>query len=73
VLRLTVPYRPRFFVPLVLLHASLALRLAGDAAGWPQAVRWGALLSALALLAFVANTAIAAFGSRRRPLAAPSR
>jgi hypothetical protein len=73
VLRLTVPYRPRFFVPLALLHASLALRLAGDAAGWPHAVRWGALLSALALLAFVANTAIAAFGSRRRPLAAPTR
>ena len=33
VLRVTVPYHPVFYAPLVLLQASLALRVAGDAAG----------------------------------------
>ncbi len=53
VLRVSVPYRPVFYAPLVLLQASLALRLAGDAAGATAASRWGALGSALALVAFV--------------------
>jgi hypothetical protein len=73
VLRVTVPFRPRFWAPLALLHASLALRLAGDALGAAAPLRWGAALSALALLAFVVNTALAAFGARRRPVAAPGR
>ncbi|MCO5122262.1 MAG: hypothetical protein M9915_00745 [Rhizobacter sp.] len=56
VLRVAVPYHPGFYVPLVLLHAGLALRVAGDAAGSFEAVRWGGLLSAVALIAFIANT-----------------
>ena len=32
-LRVKVPYAPVFYVPLALLHASVALRLAGDAGG----------------------------------------
>lgn len=65
VLRVAVPYHPVFYAPLVLLHASLALRLAGDAAGQFGWTRWGALLSALALLAFIANTALAVLRGRR--------
>jgi hypothetical protein len=65
VLRVAVPYHPVFYAPLVLLHASLALRLAGDAAGQFGWTRWGALLSAVALLAFIANTALAVLRGRR--------
>lgn len=65
VLRVAVPYHPRFYVPLLLLHASLALRLLGDAAGQFEWRRWGALLSALALLGFVASTAAAVVQARR--------
>lgn len=53
VLRVAVPYHPVFYVPLLMLHASIALRLAGDASGdwsWRSA---GGLLNALALVAFI--------------------
>ncbi|MCC6851811.1 MAG: hypothetical protein IT502_05805 [Rubrivivax sp.] len=56
VLRVTMPYDAGFYVPLALLHAALALRVAGDAAGVYAWTRWGGLLTALALLAFVLNT-----------------
>jgi len=65
VLRVAVPYHPVFYAPLALLHASLALRLAGDAGGSFDLRRWGALLSALALVAFIANTATAVLRGRR--------
>ena len=65
VLRVAVPYHPGFYAPLLLLHVSLALRLAGDAGGSFDLKRWGALLSALALVAFIANTAAAVLRGRR--------
>jgi hypothetical protein len=65
VLRVSVPYHPGFYAPLLLLHASVALRLAGDAGGWFDLKRWGALLSALALVAFIANTATAVLRGQR--------
>lgn len=71
VLRVTIAYHPVFYAPLLLLHASLLLRLAGDAALSFPAVRLGGLLNALALAAFIASTAAAAWrGTRvraRRP------
>jgi hypothetical protein len=67
VLRVTLPYHPSFYAPLALLHASLALRLAGHAGLGFHVTRWGALLSALALAAFVANTAAAVPRGRTRP------
>ena len=65
VLRVAVPFHPGFYAPLGLLHASLVLRLAGDATGSFELTRWGGLLSALALLAFIANTATAVLRGRR--------
>ena len=65
VLRVAVPYHPGFHAPLLLLHASLLLRLAGDAGGSFDLRRWGALLSALALVAFIAHTATAVLRGRR--------
>jgi hypothetical protein len=65
VLRVTMVYHPSSYAPLALLHASLALRLAGDASGQIAWARWGALLSAVALLAFIANTVAAVLRGRR--------
>jgi hypothetical protein len=65
VLRVAVPYHPVFYAHLVLLHASLLLRLGGDAAGNPAWTRWGALLSALALIGFILNTVLAVLRGAR--------
>ena len=64
VLGIGVPYRPRFYVHLVLLHASLVLRIVGDLGSWSAGRQWGGLLNALAILVFLGNTASAAL--RRR-------
>jgi len=65
VLRVAVPYHPTFYLPLALLHGSLALRLAGDATGQFDWVRTGGLLNALALAAFIAGTLSAVVRGRR--------
>ena len=65
VLRVTMRYHPSFYAPLALLHFALALRLAGDAGGDPDWVRWGGLLGAAALLAFIASTAVAVLRGQR--------
>ncbi|MEO8542590.1 MAG: hypothetical protein ABI434_03360 [Burkholderiaceae bacterium] len=56
VLRVKVPYNQVFYAPLALLHGALAIRLAGDAVGNFDLRRWGAMLGAVALLAFIVNT-----------------
>jgi hypothetical protein len=49
-----LPYRPVLYVPLVLLHASLLLRLAGgDWAGNTDAWQWGGSLNEVAILLFL--------------------
>ena len=53
VLRVAVPYHPVFYLPLAILHASLALRLWGDGAAdaaWRAA---GAMSNAVALALFI--------------------
>ena len=65
VLRVTVPYHGYFYVPLALLHASLLVRVAGDAAGRPDLTRAGGLLNALALAAFIIGTATAVVRGQR--------
>ena len=64
VLHVKLPYHPSFYAPLALLHASLALRLCGDASGSFDLRRLGGLLNALALLAFIANSAFAVWRGR---------
>jgi hypothetical protein len=70
VARLPMPFRPRFYAHLAVLHAGLALRVAGDLAGSGELRRWGALLNAVALAVFAASTAAAA-APVLRPRAAP--
>ena len=52
-------FRPLFYAHVVLLQATLVLRLAGDVAGWLPGRQVGGLLNALALLLFLANTVAA--------------
>ncbi len=65
VLGLAVPYTPRFYIHLVLLHAGLLLRIAGDLLPNMALRRWGGLLNALVLLFFLANTFTAVIGGSR--------
>jgi hypothetical protein len=65
VLRVAVPYHPTFYVPLALLHASLLVRVAGDAVGNPVWTAIGGGANALALVAFVVGTATAVARGRR--------
>jgi hypothetical protein len=63
VLGVSMAFRPRFYAHLALLHASVALRVAGglDSAwsdgSWGRARPWGGLLNLIALVVFLANTA----------------
>jgi hypothetical protein len=57
VMGVAVTYRPVFHVPLALLHASVALRIAGDCAAWLPGRRWGGLLNAVAIVIFFATMA----------------
>ncbi len=57
ILRLQIRFTPRFWIHLVLLHAGLALRLAGDVAGVYELRAWGALANVVAILLFLAQTA----------------
>lgn len=53
VLRRPLPYRPVFYWPVALLHASLLVRLVGgDAWGDPTAWQWGGTFNVVAVLAF---------------------
>jgi len=65
VMRVALPYHPLFYVPLALLHAATALRVVGDLAGRFEWIRWGGLLGALALAAFIASTLGAVWRGRR--------
>lgn len=64
-----IPFRRIFWVHLALLHASLAMRLAGDARPWLPWRQWGALGNAAAILLFflvTAGTAATAAAVARR-------
>jgi hypothetical protein len=53
VLGTPINYSPYYYTPLVLLHLSLFVRLAGDFSGWTIVRQWGGLLNALAILLFL--------------------
>ena len=56
VARRRMRYSPWMYAPLALLHASLLVRIAGDA-GVPAWRAWGGVLNAIAILAFAATLA----------------
>ena len=58
-------YQPRFYLQLIVLHASVALRLLGDLVeGLGRWRAWGGLLNMCALLLFLLNTISSVIGSR---------
>ncbi|HVA85160.1 MAG TPA: hypothetical protein VNF73_02455 [Candidatus Saccharimonadales bacterium] len=60
VLRLPLPYQPRFYWHLALLHAGLLLRVVGgDVLGSQAAWQAGGILNVTALLLFVGSSAVA--------------
>jgi len=63
-----LPYHPRFYLHLALLHIGLALRVLGDLALWPAARQWGGLLNVVAILIFLASSAAAVAGAARPTL-----
>lgn len=66
VLRVALPFHRGLWAPLALLHATLALRVAGAALEAPALARWGALGGAAAIVLFVAALVFGALGSTRR-------
>lgn len=63
----SIAFHRGFYAPVAILNASLALRLAGDFTEIHWARPWGGLLNAVAILLFLATTAVAvARGSRLR-------
>ncbi len=65
-----IPFRPAFYVPLGLLHASLAVRVAGDAAGLGPWRGLGGALNVGAIILFLGVTLAAARFGAARPLTA---
>ena len=65
VLRVAVPYAAWLYLPLVLLHASLALRVAGELFGQASLHAAGAAGNAVALGAFIVTTATLVLRARR--------
>ena len=68
-----LPYHVGFYVPLVLLHATLLLRLVGgDWLGNDLAWQWGGVLNEIALLLYMAMAAIGLVRSRPRRAPIPA-
>ncbi len=73
VFRAAVPYHPHFYGHVLLLHASLLLRLlGGDLAGSRPAWQVGGVLNEVALLCFIGVTVSAVVEGRRQRRTTPS-
>jgi hypothetical protein len=66
VLRVSVPYHRILYIPLALLHLSLALRVASDLASWGGGRMWGGALNVTAVLSFLVAVVLAAVAVRRQ-------
>ena len=56
VVRVKMPYHPTFYLPLLVLHASLLVRIAGDVLMLAELRNLGGLLNAVALVLFILST-----------------
>ncbi|MDK9703973.1 MAG: hypothetical protein OEL20_12625 [Sulfuritalea sp.] len=65
VVRVKIPYHPFFYLPLLVLHASLALRMLGGLDDAFALRREGGMLNAVALLLFVATMIASVVRGRR--------
>jgi hypothetical protein len=65
VLNVPVVFSGSLYAPLILLHASLYVRVGADLLFSMDAVRWAGLVNGVALLLFIGNTAYIALSARR--------
>ena len=66
--RIRLRYAPALYVPLLLLHGSVILRVGGGLAGWDAGRKGSGVLTVVALAAFAVSLALA----RRRPPVQPA-
>jgi len=64
--RIQVPFSMLFYLPLILLHASLVLRIGGSLVGWQAGRLWGGVLNEVAILAFMGLFVRAVVWERRK-------
>ena len=67
VLELPITFNARSYLPLVLLHLSLLLRVAGDLLLLPAVRQWGGMLNAITLLLFFGLTIHTVVRAARAP------
>lgn len=65
VTRLRISYSPVLYAPLVILHGSLAMRMAGSLGEWNLLRQWSGIATALAIVAFAAGVIRGAAIARR--------
>jgi hypothetical protein len=73
ILGVRLPYHPLLYLPLVVLHLSVALRVGATLAGLPTLRSAGGLLNALALALFVAGTLASVIHGAWEPRTTPGR
>jgi hypothetical protein len=66
VTRLRISYSSVLYVPLAILHVSLAMRMIGDLGEWHLLRQWSGVATALAIAAFAAGLVWGAIASRGR-------
>lgn len=69
VAKVRIPYHPVFYVPLIVLHASLGLRVIGNGSDGILWRQYGGLANAFALLLFIVTMATSVVRGRRREIA----
>jgi hypothetical protein len=68
VLGRAMSFQPTFYLHLVLLHLSLALRIVGDLGAGLTVRQWGGMLNVIAILAFLFATARALSAKTEQPV-----
>ena len=66
VMRVRIPWHPAFYLPLLVLHASLALRLFGSLDGQFALLSQGGMINAIALLLFILTLLASVLRGRKK-------
>lgn len=69
VTRLKISYSPVLYVPLLILHGSLAMRIVGDLGEWDGLRQWSGVATVAAIAAFAAALIWGATAARRKSAA----
>jgi len=68
IVKLKIPYHPTFYLPLIVLHASLIVRISGDLLQSQHSRSIGGALNAIALLLFILSTVSAVILGKRQKI-----